>query len=117
MALQVNMTLALDSGVSGVDSIQYGPAEFTWAAGDGLQLVKTLAADNFEILEVSDLAGPYYFILLNLETAGGTDVKIGFGQATPIIIPPQVMNIISGPDIPYAAGDGATAKLQLAQHH
>jgi len=113
MSLVANLELILDSVIENLDPIRLGPAQFTMTAGDASLNVKTLVADEFHTIlsdaVVEEMSGPYRWLIINIHET--TNAKIGFGQATPIVLEPNEFAFWNGPDLPYAAGDGAAGQI------
>lgn len=108
MGIQVNFELIQDAPVVGANPIPFTIA-LPYTSGDFLNRYKTVENDEFHTLEVGEMEGPYRFFLMNIHAT--INVKIGFGQSTPIILEPTEWTFWPGEDIPYASGDGAQSRL------
>ena len=110
MSITLNLDIAMDSVVDGLDTEHIGPLNLTIDTGDDLVRKRvTLSATKWTTLDAGEVGTPWGWVLFNV---GDDSIEVGFGQGVKMTLESGGLpGMWTGSSIPYAKGSSADSKL------
>lgn len=111
MSLTLELSVAKDSVIEGLDEENIGPVNLTITKGDDfIRRRMTLSPTKWKTLDAGDVGTPWGWFVFNI---GDDNVSLGFGQgeASITLEPSSIPAIWTGSVVPYAKGTSASSAI------